>query len=167
VPTEPSASYAAGLGAARGAAAGVVYGLAVAVALLVQDWHDARQGEVAPVSWSDVPPALLIGLLLFGGLAAPVGAAGGALLGLAVLPVARTLPPLRAAVVCGAAVAVLGTVAFPFVPLGRPAEDLGSFLVLSVLPGAVAGAAAAWHAATLSRLGREAWPQPDPSRAAR
>jgi hypothetical protein len=77
----PSEAYAVGMGAVRGALAGLVYGLALGIGLLVQDWYDARHGEVAPTSWDEVPLAILIGLALFGGFAAPVGAVTGALMG--------------------------------------------------------------------------------------
>ena len=142
------------MGAVRGAVAGLLYGVALGIGLLVQDWYDARHGKVAPTSWDDLPLALGVGLALFGGFAAPVGAVAGALMGWALLPVSRRLPPLRAAVVCGTATAVLGTLAFPFVPLGHLAEDRSSFLLLSVLPGVLGGLAAAWHAGAMSRIAR-------------
>jgi hypothetical protein len=150
---EPSrgldASDAVSSGALRGLLAGLVYAVALVVFVTVSD---ATRADLEPMSAGDVAEAVLFFVPFVAGIAVFVGALGGALLGLACLPVTRRLRPWPAAVACGVAVAALCTAAFPYVPLGSRPDDLEEFLTLSLLPGLLAGLAAAWHAFAMSRL---------------
>jgi hypothetical protein len=146
--------YAAGAGARRGALSGLLYAVCLSVVLTIEDQVGASRGEVAPQSASDSAAGLAFWIPFFSLVAVPAGAVGGAVLGLICLPAARRLPPAAAAAACGLMVAVVATVAFPFVPLGHGPDDLDDFLSLSLLPGVLAGLAAGRHAWAMSRRTR-------------
>lgn len=152
-PSPVGPGEAAKSGAGRGALAGLLYAAVLTVIFVVDD---ATGSDPPATSLSDVGANVVFGLLLFGCYATPVGAVGGALLGTACLVPARRMSPRAAAALSGLLVAALGTALFPWVPLGDAADDLGEFLELSLLPGCLAGCAAAWHGWALSRRLRDA-----------
>lgn len=130
---------AAGGGALHGALAGLAYGPLLTGALLISDPGELREpgSTLLVVTW-------LAGIV--SSLAVPIGALAGLLLGPACLLAVRRVPPPWAVPAAVALTTAAAAAVFPGVPLGERASDTGELLTLTLLPAALAGAAA-WRLA--------------------
>lgn len=150
----PVATGALG-GILRGLATAGVYAVILCLEMAVSDFVKGNILHVnAPNGVDDVLFLLLFLGVFVGMLSVLVGAIGGLVFGMALVPVVNAWTRSRRtlAVITGVVFAVAGLVVFPSIPLGSErVSDLEELLTLKVLPALLAGGAAAWHVVALHR----------------
>lgn len=146
----------AAAGLLRGMAAAAVYAALLAVELVIADFIEGHVlHTTAPSGVGDLASGFVLFSIVILFLAGMVGAAGGLVLGAALVPAVNRWTGSRRALgwIVGAAGAMVGLVAFPTIPLGwGQVSGIVEALTLKVLPAVLLGLAAAWHVVSLHRL---------------
>lgn len=145
--------HGAAAGALRGGAAAIAYAVVLTLWTIVSDLITTHVTHTTSSRGFGASSVLVVGVFaLFAAfLALIVGAIGGALLGAALVPVARRWRGSTTALCAGCASLVFGVaaLAFPAVPLGSGVDGLDELVSLKLIPAALAAAAAGWHVGAL------------------